>query len=155
MVSKESRCHPAVSSRERGRELSSCEQNFLALLLGRAEEVDAAIDAPQGGYSKCGERLHLCAEVKEGTGDIEAHQDQIRDEAKARNEGVLEEAVVGTAMIRDHAEEAAERVKDEGAEVRCESNGEQGIGKGGHGVVRHVAEVGEDVVRQCGDSCVA
>ena len=48
--------------------------------------------------------------------------------------------VVVALVIGNHAEEATERIEDEGAEVGSERDGEQGVGQRRQLVMRQVAE---------------
>ena len=57
-------------------------------------------------------------------------------------------------VVSDDAEQATETVEDERAEVGCERQRKERVGKRGHLVVRGVAEAGEDAVGQRGDGGV-
>ncbi len=91
---------------------------------------------------------------KIGLMQIEHHACQVGEEAETGNDEVVDHVVVGPLVEGHDAQEAAQRVEDERAEVGSQRDGEQGVGQRGELVVRGVAEAREDAVRQSGDGCI-
>ena len=64
---------------------------------------------------------------------------------------MLDHVVVVALVVGHDAQEATERVEDEGAEVGGQRDSQQRVGQRGQLVVREVAEAGKDAVRQRGN----
>jgi len=65
-----------------------------------------------------------------------------------------QDVLIATLGVGDDAEQAAQPVEDEGAEIGCERDGEQRVGQRGHLVVGGIAEAGEDAMWQSRDGGV-
>ena len=68
--------------------LLALHQYRLSLGLRSAQEVNGSIDTPDGRNAQCEERLLECAQIEEGTDEVEGHASQIGKKTKARNEQV-------------------------------------------------------------------
>src|ERR1017187_6958600 len=94
-------------------------------------------------------------QAEDGPDQVKSHASEVGEESKARNEQMQDYVEVGPLVIGNDGKETTECVEDEGAEVGSERYREQRIGQRCELVVRGIAEVGEDVVGQCGNGGVA
>src|ERR1700683_281700 len=91
---------PNQSGRIDRRRLS--DEGRLTGLLGSHHKVDSAINSPDSAEPKSVERLlGTHAWYAERSDDVEQHAPQIGDEAKARNEDVLDR-IVGVVFMANH-----------------------------------------------------
>jgi len=130
------------------------EQDVFAFRFRCSKEVNAAIDAPDGRDAESEVRFFPGSIPEEGNDEVGGHAGEVSEQAEAWDEEVPYEAVVGAFVEGDDAQEATERVKNEGAEVGGECDGQNRTGQRRHLVVRHVSEAGEDAVWQSGDGCI-
>src|ERR1700744_6114558 len=123
----EAKIHPEAATREpsSGDGLLAGKQHGLAFLFRRFEEVDGSVDAPGDGDAEREERFFGSAEVEGRTDQVEGHENQVGQQPEAGNKEVADETVIGALVEGHDAEEAAERVQDEGAEVGCEGDGNE------------------------------
>ena len=68
---------------------------------------------------------------------------------------MLHHVVIGPPMEGNYAEEATQRIKNKGAEVGSQCDGQQRIRQGCQRVVRGIAKALEDAVWQCCDRRVS
>src|ERR1017187_846320 len=133
----EERFHPAALVRLSALEnLPGCEQNLLAFGPGGTQEVNRSVGAPDAGDDQGQHRLLEGAQAESRTDHVEGHADQVRKQTEARNEIVPDEAEVRAIVVGHHAQEATERVEDEGSEVGGERDRKQRVGQPGQRVVR-------------------
>ena len=95
-------------------------QDRFSFGLRRAKEVNGSVDSPDCSNAESEERLFECAQVEYGTDQVEGHASQIGEETKAGDEQVQDHVVVRAFVEGDNAQEAAERIQDEGTEVRSQ-----------------------------------
>lgn len=132
----------------------------LAALLAAAEEVDRAVDAPDGGDRQGDIRLlpaHTIDGTKpigDGADEVEDHAQQVRQQAEQRDEFVLEEVVEMVLMEGNHRDNATHHIEKERTKVADERNRQEALRDlGGQSVVEQ-ADLVEEILRQSIDDAV-
>ena len=79
-------------------------------LLAGANEIDAAINSPDGCYSQGEQRLHLGAISHEWTNQVERHASEIRQQTQHRNNQMPDHLELRVLMERNDADDATQHV---------------------------------------------
>jgi hypothetical protein len=87
-----------------------------------AQEVNGSVDAPDSGDAESEQWFLESSQVEDGTDQVKAMQVRLARRPKPWNEQMQDHIVVGPLVEGHDAQEATERVEDEGAEVGGEGD---------------------------------